>query len=753
MSNLLNRGLNFSILPLKLDITQVLVDYKRFERSTIWHEFWYGREQIQERKKPIFKTSKSNLPKNYTVPEGLKMFLGSVKSEILDPRNRNQTKCNLPHDQIQAIKELIRLQKEGVIIIKACDKGAGIIILNYPEYMRACYEHLLSVQMDENGEPQQYYKRVEDNMLQIAKNKIKQVLEEGYAEDIISWDEYKAMNPEDMDAAKFYCNFKVHKEHEPMTAPPPRPIISGSNSITKNIGTFVEHHIHQVAKQHDTYLQDSPHFLRDIRKLNRETQLEDNDILVTLDVKALFTNILHQDGLDSLKLSLEGRYNQDVPTDFILKLMDIILKYNIFTFHQDYFIQEIGAAMGSPPVPSYANIFMANKIDPQIRNIATKYNNGLKILRRYLDDFFLIFRGTTKKLHSFFEELNQIHQTIKLTINHTSPSSENEEDRCNCKPQSSIPFLDVLCSIKDRKIETDLYKKETDRNQYLLTSSCHPAQTCANIPFSLGLRIVRICSTYETRDQRLQELKGLLLSRGYSVRMIDSAIERARAIPRDQALRKVLTNKASNRPVFAVTFDPRLPSIPNIQAKHWRSMVGQDTYLAEVFKEPPLTAFRRQKNIRNHLIRALVPNISRPKRNLTGMNKCGKNCSACPYIKEGKSIKINSVNWKINKQVNCNSYNSIYAIQCKKDSCKKTYIGQSGRMLQTRLMEHRGYISNNDTSKATGEHFNLPGHSLSDLTVTILEQVKNNDQLYREEREHFIIRKLNTFYKGLNKQK
>ena len=43
MNKLLNRGLNFAILPLKLDITQVLVDFKRFERSTIWHEFWYRR--------------------------------------------------------------------------------------------------------------------------------------------------------------------------------------------------------------------------------------------------------------------------------------------------------------------------------------------------------------------------------------------------------------------------------------------------------------------------------------------------------------------------------------------------------------------------------------------------------------------------------------------------------------------------------------------------------------------------------------
>ena len=39
MEKVLNRGLNFAILPLKLDLTQVLVDYERFERTMIWQEF------------------------------------------------------------------------------------------------------------------------------------------------------------------------------------------------------------------------------------------------------------------------------------------------------------------------------------------------------------------------------------------------------------------------------------------------------------------------------------------------------------------------------------------------------------------------------------------------------------------------------------------------------------------------------------------------------------------------------------------
>ena len=73
-------------------------------------------------------------------------------------------------------------------------------------------------------------------------------------------------------------------------------------------------------------------------------------------------------------------------------------------------------------------------------------------------------------------------------------------------------------------------------------------------------------------------------------------------------------------------------------------------------------------------------------------------------------------------------------------------------MLKSRLAQHRGYIRNKDDSKATGHHFNLPGHSLADLTVTIIEQVKKSDTLYRKEREEYHIRRFNTLHKGINRK-
>jgi hypothetical protein len=57
------------------------------------------------------------------------------------------------------------------------------------------------------------------------------------------------------------------------------------------------------------------------------------------------------------------------------------------------------------------------------------------------------------------------------------------------------------------------------------------------------------------------------------------------------------------------------------------------------------------------------------------------------------------------------------------------------------------------TDKSTGDHFNSPGHSLSDMQVSVIERVKRKGTEYRKEREHFFIRKFDTYYNGLNRQK
>ena len=128
-------------------------------------------------------------------------------------------------------------------------------------------------------------------------------------------------------------------------------------------------------------------------------------------------------------------------------------------------------------------------------------------------------------------------------------------------------------------------------------------------------------------------------------------------------------------------------------------------------------------------------------------------CTLCPFIKVGKSIAVNrNSSWKRNQQLNCQSSNIIYLIECNKEHCKQRYIGETGRTLQQRIGDHRGYIVNEHINTATGQHFNTPGHNVSNLTVTVIEKVKKRDESYRKIREKYHINKFNTYYKGLNGQ-
>ena len=137
-------------------------------------------------------------------------------------------------------------------------------------------------------------------------------------------------------------------------------------------------------------------------------------------------------------------------------------------------------------------------------------------------------------------------------MKHTRSRGETVEDKCSCDTEDLIPFLVKSVKIQNGKLIVDLFKKATDRNQYLLTNSIHPPECFKSIPFSLALRINRICSIPETRNIRLQELKDFLIDKKYKSSLKDAAIKRKTAIPRAVALKKVVKSKHTRRPVFSV---------------------------------------------------------------------------------------------------------------------------------------------------------------------------------------------------------
>ena len=173
---------------------------------------------------------------------------------------------------------------------------------------------------------------------------------------------------------------------------------------------------------------------------------------------------------------------------------------------------------------------------------------------RYIDDIFMIWTEGPDKLKIFIDYLNNIHSTVKFTSSHSS---------------TNVPFLDVSVSLtNDGSISTDLYTRPTDEHQHLLHSSCYPLHTKKVIPFSLALRLRRICSTDATFNARAAQLTTYLLKRGYNRNFVIKQIRRAADIPRRLTLQTKDVNKPK-RILFTTTFNPSLPPISNIIKKHY----------------------------------------------------------------------------------------------------------------------------------------------------------------------------------------
>ena len=75
-------------------------------------------------------------------------------------------------------------------------------------------------------------------------------------------------------------------------------IVSGNGTVTEIVSSFVDHFLKPLVPTLDSYIQDSTHFLRILEDLKTNT-FPQGTILGTLDVKSLYTNIPHTEGLEA----------------------------------------------------------------------------------------------------------------------------------------------------------------------------------------------------------------------------------------------------------------------------------------------------------------------------------------------------------------------------------------------------------------------------------------------------------------------
>ena len=123
----------------------------------------------------------------------------------------------------------------------------------------------------------------------------------------------------------FYLLPKTHKENILG-----RPVVSSINSHTTKISEFVDYYLQPFVKSLRSYIQDTTNIINKIETVSNH--LPQKAILVTMDVKSVYTNELNREGITAVKSVLN--------TSAIKQLTTIITTFLRLINTQQFYIQQ-----------------------------------------------------------------------------------------------------------------------------------------------------------------------------------------------------------------------------------------------------------------------------------------------------------------------------------------------------------------------------------------------------------------------------
>ena len=355
---------------------------------------------------------------------------------------------------------------------------------------------------------------------------------------------------------------------------------------------------------------------------------------------------------------------------------------------------------------------------------------------RFRDDCLALWRGSKAEFLGFVAMVNSVDKDIQFT-------SKMNWDK------NEVVFLDlVIKNNEEGFLVTDLHTKPNAKNSLLLPSSCHPPTVTRASVYGLALRINQNCSTPETAEKRYEELAARLKQHEYSDAVIKAGIAKAREVPREEALRKVVKQKRpGDRQHRLVTeYDRRSsPALAGILQSNHQQMLSRDQRMGRIFPNQPRPAFKRGKNIKELLCRAKLPPAKKVNTRAgdqearNGLHRCNKGrnrtgCAACPFITSRPAEVVKKIKLFSNKEIivdgkiNCRTRGFLYMLWSTK-APEKLYLGSSCREARERLREHKLDIENG-RQVAVADHFMDTRSDVSDLMFRPFMRVRSRCQTF-----------------------
>ena len=187
----------------------------------------------------------------------------------------------------------------------------------------------------------------------------------------------------------------------------------------------------------------------------------------------------------------------------------------------------------------------------------------------------------------------------------------------------------------------------------------------------------RCCSDNDDVITISNQVTNYFSARQYHKHIIESANKNILSIHREHILMPSSNKVSLDSIPLILPFHPSIYPLRRIILKHYKTlMTNQDT--KDIFKLLPITSYKRERNLCNHLVRA-----SEPQSHIfsdAGTFSCKRRrCNTCKFVTNCSATHIEGPkgSFNVTQPFTCISPKIVYGIICKR--CNIIYIGETGR--------------------------------------------------------------------------
>ena len=662
IEELLGLGLKFCIQEQRPSDTELKEGLERFERDIRIKYTMAGKSENPDYNKKIY--IKSNWEPddgNDKLEEGLQNFRRAILQCREETNNNTSTATNLATFQQHLMKSL---QDNPKIIVLETDKNLGPAVMGRRDYIKCI--------MDEHLGDETTYMKISErhaiNRLNAIRKCIMKTVNQYDREgrkpnepgnlpenERMYFNRLFEKDPEkDFRIPQFYGNPKVHKKRKPGNLHYPlRPVVSQCGSFLAFISQYLDYKLQPFTKFLPSFIKDSADFIQLLKA--RSHIFKRGDKIFTADAVSMYTNIDPDEGLPTIRnylLKFKNEVDRDLPINYIMKLLEFVMRNCVFQFGNTFWVQKIGTAMGTPVACIYAILFYGYF---EKTEILRKYSSNLQIYKRAIDDICGIWRQDPNDRNAFEEFKKDLDEKCKLQWECEELSYETN-------------FLDLTISIDKNtgEITTKTYQKPMNLHLYIPPNSAHTP----GLQKSLVSGLLKTYKTQNSNEEDFIHISKLLFKRlrdrGYKQEDLEELFQDAiqKLIVNEQPKRKetptptIINKKSQSLKEIATRKSPK----PQTKEKKERAFFHLPYHPKDISRktirktysttcENESTDFRRLRNDKtkkNMKIEQLTIAYHRPK------NLRDKLCSS--KLREYGDITVESVIEERNKAKNAEAH-------------------------------------------------------------------------------------------------